>query len=237
MEDTSSPPSFLPVEDSMPGNTTVETPPVNPDFALFIERSPMPDENGVINIDSGWVPVLVAELGSQGVPVTESAPSADDITAGIETARTLIADKKSIEFLENMPYRLVKPEDFGDERATILKTEGLLWIDPSVIVGTGTFDEATGWSGRGEGHGKQYTDSLGVSGVGKSIDVIEDYAARASQLPKLEYGALGIILPADGSKPIVFTTNSNHRASAAKLRGEPLGFNTVMVFDRTKKPN
>lgn len=236
MEDTSSPPSLLPVEDSMPGNTTVETPPVNPDFALFIERSPMPDENGFTNIETERVHFLVDALGSMGVPVSDNAPSKEEIDGGIGTARTLIEGKKSTEFLENLPHRLVDHKDLGEEPATFLKIDGdtALWIDPSVITGTGTFDS---WSGRAEGHNKQYANNQGEKKVGNSMGAIEDFAARDTQLPELEMGALSVVIPADGSEPIVFVAGSNHRVAAAKLRGEPLKVRTIKIYDRRSIQN
>lgn len=234
MEDNST----LPLaEIAMHGNVPPETAPQpNIDLALFIERSPREDKDGFTNIETERVHFLVDALGTAGVPVSTEAPTEEEIAGGIETARTLIEGEKSTEFLKNLPHRQIHHTDLGEEPATFIKIEGdsPVWIDPSVITGTGTFDS---WSGRSEVHNKQYINILGEKKVGNSVSAIEDFAARDTQLPGLEVGALSIVIPADGSESIVFVAGSNHRVAAAKLRGEKLKFDTVKVYDRRPKQN
>ena len=237
MEDNSTNPFIQLADLPPPDNTLPEiAPQTNTDLALFIERSPMPDKDGFTGIEPERVHLLVDALGSMGVPVSENAPTKEEVDGGIVTARTLIGGKKSTEFLENLPHILVDHTDLGEEPATFLKIQGdtALWIDPSVITGTGTFDK---WSGRAEGHDKAYVNNQGEKKVGNSIGAIEDFAARDTQLPELEMGALSVVIPADGSEPIVFVAHSAHRVAAAKLRGEPVKTRTIKIYDRRPVQN
>lgn len=87
-------------------------------------------------------------------------------------------------------------------------------IPVSNIVSAGSFD---GWAGRDNGTGNKAYSKDGQHVIGRSLDVIIDYATRNTPLPPLE-GAVAFVQP--NGLTIFATPNSNHRASAAIARGD-----------------
>ncbi len=143
-----------------------------------------------------------------------------------EELRTRIGEMQHTS-TEDLEARLAEMPFFSpDELPTKRREHHIYWprgsvfhIDPAKITGATHF---TDWRGRPPENSKDremYSSS-----------VIVDYARRPTALPPLESDALCMVIDKDGQVSY-FCATSTHRAAAAKLRGEPMAFNGLRVFD------
>lgn len=186
------------------------------------------DEAGVFVITEK----LLGDLKNSLTPFGVSAEAPDNLSvhSGIEKARRIVEEGEAVDFLHEAEF--IDESGFqalihGAKRA-MLKFEDKFYVEPSLIKGAAGHDS---WAGRGyKGSGdKSYTKSSGQHVIGRSLAAIEDYATRETQLEGLDYLALNLILTEIG--PVFFSSNA-HRTSAAKLRGEPLGFSSIKIYDK-----
>lgn len=156
--------------------------------------------------------------GLSKLGVIAETPSKEDIHAGIERARSLIATGQAAERLRQEPF--IDLEDqrrlYNTSVRNLVQTEEPVYIDPSLIQGVEGFNS---WMGRGV-EGREQVRDRQTGEVRTSLDAIFDYATRDTQLPGLTgEGELVIILTKEG--PVLLATNA-HRVAAAKLRNEPI---------------
>lgn len=158
--------------------------------------------------------------------VLRPEPTPEDIQDGVERARQLEANSTLSDTLADMAFISENRAKaiIGDTPATHIWLEKPLYADADHILGAESF---TSWLGRGyQGQGEvAIRESRGKRA---SLAQITDYATRPTQLPYLSAdGGLNLILANDG--PFLFSSNA-HRAAAAKLRNEPLGFRRLSIY-------
>lgn len=162
-----------------------------------------------------------------GIGVLTEEPGAARIAAGVAHARELeasgvVADTlNDFDFISEYRAKAI----IGDTSAVHMWLERPLYADPDRILGAVSFGS---WLGRGyEGQGEvAIRESRGNR---TSLAQITDYATRETQLPYLSAdGGMNLVFSQDG--PFLFSSNA-HRAAAAKLRKEPLGFRRLSIYN------
>ncbi len=186
--------------------------------------------------DSAGTYVIQEQLAEDFKKVLEAygahkePPSEAAIEAGVAQAKKIVESDQATSVLKNeefLDHSAVKRFMHDTKKVTVNFQEPM-YIEPSLIRGAGGFDS---WAGRGHNgwEDKSYTKANGQSVTGASINAITDYATRPTQLPKMEYLALSLILTKEG--PIFYSSYGSHRTAAAKLRSEPLRFSSMQIFD------
>ncbi len=196
------------------------------DFSYILQECPV-NNTGVYELDSYQVNNLERILINSHLVLPE--PDQSLIQTGITRACQLreaetIGDRLfSFEFLSESSFKIM----IAEVPPTNVWLEKSLYADPDKIRGAVTF---TSWMGRGK-YGQGEVAIRERSGKRSSFEQIIDYATRESQLPYLSNdGGMNLIITHD----VVFFFSSNaHRAAAAKLRQEPLGFRRLSVYNTT----
>lgn len=153
-------------------------------------------------------------------------PHPSQIRSGITRACQLQEAKTfgdrlfSFEFLSESRCKRI----IGDIPATNVWLEKPLYANPDKIRGAVSF---TSWMGRGQ-YGQGDVAIRERPGKRSSFEQIMDYATRESQLPYLSNdGGLNLIITHDDA---FFFSSNAHRAAAAKIRQEPLGFRRLSIY-------
>lgn len=199
----------------------------NPDIWQALPRAQI-DGAGNYTFDKETSPLVRSALEKFGF--NSKSPTEEEINEGIKKAREIVEAGAATEYLGQLPF-------FGESdfkkmttgvRSKRLAFVGEMYVRPDQISGSAGHSS---WAGRGDmGRGEVTSYKPGIS-TGWSINNIEDFATRESQLPAMDFLALDLILTNEG--PIVFTENA-HRVSAAKLRDEPLRFSSINIYDARK---
>ena len=182
------------------------------------------DSAGMYEVGEAHLGLLEQWLHEEQLVISE--PDAVRIKDGIalaqqlESAGTLEDRLSSFEFLsESVCKRMI-----GDSPVVNIWLAKPLFADPDKILGAESFSS---WMGRGD-YGQGEVAIRDRAGKRSSYEQIVDYATRESRLPSLGAdGGLNLII--DNERMFFFSSNS-HRAAAAKLRNEPLGFRRLSVF-------
>lgn len=181
---------------------------------------------GTYRVEGERLDVLRASLESLGL--SQEGPSEEAVKDGIANAKELAGAGKIKDILLEMPFTpsRIFQDLIGDVRGVRLYSpEQKFYIDPNMIEGAEGFES---WAGRGKEGSGDVSAKDGPSRIRRSIDQITDYATRDTQLPEFDTGALDIVLTDEGAR---FFSGNAHRVSAAKIRQEPLGTDSVTIYD------
>lgn len=183
------------------------------------------DSAGMYDVEQDRLERLEAWLESMSLLRKE--PDADEVAAGVRRARQLEADGMlgaSLLAMEFMPEHRCK-RLIGDTEPINLWFDRPLYAEPTQVLGAVSFGS---WMGRGY-MGQGEVARRESRGTRASFEQITDYATREGQLPYLSAdGGLNLILGND-QEPFLYASNA-HRAAAAKLRNEPLGFRRLSIY-------
>lgn len=154
-------------------------------------------------------------------------PSQEDIAEGIARATKLQNERQLVSVLSSMEfvseYAVSKHIRNADSSYNIW-LEKPMYAEPEKILGAESF---TNWLGRGH-NGQGQVAIREHRGHRTSLEQIIDYATRDSPLPYLSAdGGLNLFIGDEGT---FFFSSNSHRAAAAKLRHEPLGFRSLRVY-------
>lgn len=161
----------------------------------------------------------------KGFGFSTEAPSEKQIKKGIKKARGIVDSGSAAQFLKDQPFvdgEAVKEQITG-MNSEIIRFGGQMYVEPSMIVSVPGFED---WQGRANTT-KSYLDRDGAAKNASSLEVIADYATRETQLPKIDFG-LDLQITDEG---VQISAQNAHRVAAAKLRGEPLAFNEISIYD------
>lgn len=174
-----------------------------------------PDSSGYVRLDEARRLKLETILRDCGAAV--QPPSPEEIKQGIASATSLVDSGKAEEYLKTQPFLdwdEIKPEG----KSVAVALERPIYIAPDSIAGAQSFDD---WRGRPLSIFKQ--DDMGD--MKTSLEVIQDYATRGTQLPAIYLS----MLPQKDSSLILYSENA-HRAAAAKLRSEPIAVTALYIY-------
>ena len=194
-----------------------------PEITLIIENCPR-DTTGMYEVGQDRLVQLEHWMNRLGV--LQSEPVASQIAVGATHARELFeaglidSSLSGMDFISENRFKSI----IRDKSPVNLWLEKPLYAKPEMIFGAVSF---ASWLGRGyEGSGQ--VNIRERRGHRTSKEQIIDYATRETQLPYLgNDGGLNMVLH-EGSA-ILFSSNA-HRAAAAKLRNEPLGFRRLTYY-------
>ena len=204
----------------------------NPKLFELIGTAPR-DSTGNYIFDEQSSKELIQSLKEYGIET--GSLSDETIAHGVQEARDIVERGDAIvflqgdtKFIDNSQMRRLRGDNPKDYRLD-LKAVGM--IDPYLIKGVEGFDS---WAGRGHNGGGEVAVRDGNTGLStrSSIAQISDYATRDTQLPRMDFLALDLILTDDG--PVYYATNA-HRVAAARLRGEKLRFDSINITDARSK--
>ncbi len=175
---------------------------------------------------------IEASLSALGI--LSEKPSEDDIKAGVERAKAIVGRESAESVLRSKDFvdETVIREVIKGTRATFVRTDGtLLYMNPDMIIGGDSFDS---WAGRKDTSMlKAVYDRNNVKQKLSSLEIIKDNATRDTALPALGLFDVEIILTKEGA--MVALNGGTHRVAAAKLRGEPVGFSSFVLYDTRNK--
>lgn len=182
------------------------------------------DDAGNVLVDETSLPSFESQLAEHGV--LAEVPTQEQIQAGIERAKGLTTERAVAELAAD---KFIGEKQFqamvGQEHPLNFKLEKELFVNPDSIKGASGHDS---WVGRGQlGQGEVKDRENGV--IRSSIAKAMDFARQDTQLPKLDFLSLQLLLTPEG--PILYSDGSSHRISAAKLRREPLRFDSLSIYD------
>ena len=162
--------------------------------------------------------------------VFAAEPTEVDIQEGISHARDLVSRGLAGSELAGEPF--MDNAEFQNLVNNALSKQQI-WLETPMYVKPGSINGAEGfdsWEGRGL-HGRDEVanrESNSSAATRSSFEQIVDYATRGTQIKKNTDGELNIFITKDG---VVKTyTIGSHRAAAAKLRGEPLGYTAITIY-------
>lgn len=182
------------------------------------------DSTGMYEVGPNLLPSL--ELWMDDLRMLSAKPTPGQIASGIQTARILNETGAINEMLSRMEF--ISESKFkriiGDKPAVNAWLSEPLYANPTRILGAESFQS---WQGRGY-QGSELVDIREHRGKRASNEQIMDYATRDTQLPYLSNDG-GINLVLRGGYSFLFSSNA-HRAAAAKLRNEPLGFRRLSIY-------
>jgi len=185
----------------------------------------------IISPDTSQRAEIISALnGIEGIVPSDSITD-KEISQGIENAKRAVISAKAEPFLKDLKFK-----DGSDLPTTgkplRIRMNGAIAIDPRYILGA---QSLTDWSGKGyqrERHGgfsgRLVTKSEeGVNAHNRpSIEVIEDYATRYTQLPP--NSEVKVFLTDTGMFAYAY---DSHRVAAAQLRREPVRVAILSLYD------
>ncbi len=186
--------------------------------------------NNVPYIAKENIDELRNSLEASGVrDVFEDEPTEASIRGGVERAQDLVARGLAGKELADEPF--MGNAEFQNLVNNALSSQQMwlelpIYVNPAAINGAEGFDS---WEGRGDHGFGEVSDreSNSCNATRRSIDQIIDYATRDTQIKPNSDGELNIFITKDGIR--TYTVGS-HRAAAAKLRDEPLGYKSVTIY-------
>lgn len=161
----------------------------------------------------------------EGFGFSAIAPATEEIREGIHRAKGIVDSGGVEEFLRTQPFvdgEAIKKQISGMS-TEVIRFKGPMYVDPSMVVSAPGFDD---WRGRSHTT-KAYMDRHGEPKNANSLEVIADYATRDTQLPSIDFG-LNLQITDEG---VQISAENAHRVAAAKLRGEPLAFKEISIYD------
>lgn len=195
-----------------------------------------PDEFNYTRLSKEDIPLLRAELEKLGI--LSQPPSETDLKAMRDRARELVSANTAKSFLldqEKNPFMPISAFYSSLNQAEASKKivswkiayeDTHFYVNPDTIIAGGSY--FTSWAG-GPGNKTRKTAD-GRSVEGSTWSAIEEYADKYdTQLPPLEATALNVVVTDSGAYCSV--DHSVHRTAAAKLRGEPLRFSSMVMYD------
>ncbi|MDQ3065309.1 MAG: hypothetical protein M3Q36_03505 [bacterium] len=212
-------------------------------------QNPLDELDSILRIEAGLprdrilgeVRIVNLSRALEQLGVLSAEPGEDESLAMRESAAKIVGAGLTLEHLANQDINPFVPiglllKEFEDEKGvkTVLAwkddlRDRSLSIKPDAII-AGDSDFSS-WAGGI--HRKSFLTADGRQQVATSFQAIEAYASQDEmQLPELEPYALNMFISNEG---VVFGVRHNsHRVAIAKLRGEPVRFTSMVVYDARK---
>ncbi len=176
--------------------------------------------------------VSVVGEGLSALGITTEQPTKEQLESMHALAVNRVNSGAAEGYLRSLPFKPISEmhamKDSAKRSVVTWSSDNPIYIDPIAIESGGS--DFLNWAGDSHNRAKSRTTAEGKSVNGSTFEAIKEYAANFdTQIPETDTNGLNIIVGNDGVH--CFVSHGVHRVAAAKLRGEPIRFSSMVFYD------